>query len=339
MTAFPSPDQPARAEAGEDHLGPTPEAAPVHPQPAEPPRQPVVQVGERPGGYQPQPATEPVVPTGGKGKGQGSFWRELPILVLIAVVLALLIKSFLIQAFFIPSGSMEQTLHVHDRVLVNKVLYHLRDPHRGEIVVFDTKGTGFEGQGSDFAPCPPSNPVVNAVRDVQRFLGVGACGDTDFIKRVIAVPGDTVQCCDQAGRVVVNGKSLNETYVYLDNHEPFCAAPAGSIRPAALDGACGPGAAPVKVPAGMYWVMGDHRSDSSDSRPNGFVPRSKIVGRAFVRVWPISRIGLLRVPATFQHAAALGLHAAGTPALSTPLLVLPLAALRLRRRRRAGQAR
>ncbi|HEV7207189.1 MAG TPA: signal peptidase I [Mycobacteriales bacterium] len=293
---------------------------------------PIVSVGERAPAYDAgAPAGGGTVPKQTKS-GQGSFLRELPILVLIAVVLALLIKTFLIQAFFIPSGSMEQTLHIHDRVLVNKVVYHLRDPHRGEIVVFDTKGTGFQGQGGDFAPCPPSNLAVNALRSVQRFLGVGACGDTDFIKRVIAVPGDTVRCCDAQGRVLVNGHALNETYVYQDNHEPFCAAPPGSIRPAALGDQCGVGAKPITLPAGMYWVMGDHRGDSSDSRPNGFVPGNKIVGRAFIRVWPVSRIALLHVPSTFQRAQALGLQAAGTPLIATPLLLVPLVGWRRRRR-------
>lgn len=293
---------------------------------------PVVSVGERAAAYDANAPVQGTTVPKPANSGQGSFLRELPVLVLIAVVLALLIKTFLIQAFFIPSGSMEQTLHIHDRVLVNKVVYHLRDPHRGEIVVFDTKGTGFEGQGGDFAPCPPAGMVVDAVRSVQRFLGVGACGDTDFIKRVVGVPGDTVQCCDPQGRVQVNGHPLNEAYVYQDNHEPFCAAPPGSLRPAALGEQCGVGAKPVALPAGMYWVMGDHRGDSSDSRPNGFVPGTKIVGRAFVRVWPVNRIAILHVPSTFQHAQALGGQIAGTPLLAAPVLLLPLVIWRRRKR-------
>jgi signal peptidase I len=293
----------------------------------------VIPVGERTEPYDARQPAENTLPRHRIKKG--SFLRELPILVLIAVVLALLIKTFLVQAFYIPSGSMEQTLHINDRVLVNKVVYHLRDPHRGEIVVFDTKGTGFDGQGDDFNPCPQANGFVNGVRVVQRFLGVGGCGDSDFIKRVIAVPGDTVQCCTNQGKVIVNGKPLTEKYVYQDNEEPFCAAPPGDLehKPDVTGAAaCGPGAKPVVVTKGNYWVMGDHRSASDDSRPNGFVPGKKIVGRAFVRVWPISRWGFLSVPKTTTAALSIG----ATPVVSAPLLLIPVIGGRLgwRRRRR-----
>lgn len=337
MTSPPPPDRaPAVPEAGRGEQ-PRADGAAV---------QTTGEAPERPGQVEPDGqagASGQPVETGpageGSSSGHGSFVRELPVLVLIAVVLALLIKTFLVQAFFIPSGSMLQTLQINDRVLVNKVLYHTRDPHRGEIVVFDTKGTGFEGQGGDFAPCPPANAVVGGLRAVQRFLGVGACGDTDFIKRVIAVPGDSVQCCDPQGRVVVNGHPLDEPYVYADNHEPFCASPPGSLRPAALGDQCAAGAAPVRLPPGMFWVMGDHRGDSSDSRPNGFVPGDKIVGRAFLRVWPVRRVGVLHVPATFQHAQAVALAAAGSPVLAAPLLLVPLAAARRASRRDRRRAR
>ncbi|HVV30980.1 MAG TPA: signal peptidase I [Mycobacteriales bacterium] len=325
---------PTEAVPGAPHsTGPDPGDAEV----ARPERPEVIPVGERPAAYDAGAPADNTLPK--RRRFRGSLWRELPVLVLIAVVLALLIKTFLVQAFYIPSGSMEQTLHVNDRVLVNKVLYHLRDPHRGEIVVFDTKGTGFEGQGSDYAPCSNSNFVVDGFRAVQRFLGVGSCGQTDFIKRVIAEPGDTVQCCNYQGRVMVNGHALDEKYVYDDNHEPFCAAPPGSLRPAALGSACGPDAKPITVPKGMYWVMGDHRDDSSDSRPNGFVPRGKVVGRAFFKVWPPSRIGTLPVPKTFASVEAWGLQSAGTPALSAPLLLLPLVGLRWQFRRRGYRRR
>lgn len=296
----------------------------------------VIPVGDRGEPYQADRPADNTMPR--HRRSSGSFLRELPVLVLIAIVLALLIKTFLVQAFYIPSGSMEQTLHINDRVLVNKVVYHVRNPHRGEIVVFDTNGTGFEGQGADYNPCPNSNGLVNGIRSVQRFFGLGGCGDNDFIKRVIAVPGDTVQCCNNKGQVMVNGKGLTEKYVYQDDHEPFCAAPPGSLshKPDVTGAAaCGPGAKPVVVTKGNYWVMGDHRSSSDDSRPNGFVPRSKIIGRAFVRVWPISRWGWLTVPGT----NAVALSAAATPAVSASMLMVPLAAGRLawRRRRRISR--
>jgi len=325
MTLPPDPDDSSRGSSIEP-----PKVADVE----------VVPVGERPKSYDhAAPAAAPLGPAKHRTpKRAPSLWREMPILLAVAVVLAVLIKTFLVQAFYIPSGSMEQTLHVNDRVLVNKVVYHTRDPHRGEIVVFDTKGTGFEGQGSDFAACGPANGFVDAVRSVQRFLGLGGCGDNDFIKRVIAVPGDTVQCCDAVNRVIVNGKPINESYLYQDNHEAFCAAPPGSLRPAALGADCRTNPQPITVPAGQYWVMGDHRGNSDDSRPNGFVPGDKIVGRAFVKVWPPSRIGFLHVPNTAVKAAAVGVQVAATPLLAAPLLMVPLLAGR-RRWRRSGRRR
>jgi signal peptidase I len=208
--------------------------------------------------------------------GRGSFARELPVLVLIAFVLALLIKTFLVQAFWIPSESMEQTLLIDDRVLVNKVVYQFRDVHRGEVVVFNGEGTTFESR-LDFVE-QPSNLVVRAVRGLQDLLGLGAPSEKDFIKRVIGVGGDTVACCDPQGRVTVNGKSLDEPYVYENN----------DIDQRSFG--------PVTVPKGQLWLMGDHRSDSSDSRAHGPVPEDKVIGRAFVKVWPLSRFGLLQAP-------------------------------------------
>ncbi len=230
--------------------------------------------------------------------GRGSFARELPLLVLIAFLLALLIKAFLVQAFWIPTVSMERTLLVNDRVLVNKLVYRFRDVHRGEIVVFNGDGTGFER--AETLITPPSNVFSRAIRSVQGVLGLGAPSDKDFIKRVIGVSGDTVACCDAQGRVTVNGKPLDEPYVYENN-------PIGGGRE--FD--------PVKVPPGQLWVMGDHRSESSDSRVNGTIPESKVVGRAFVRVWPLGRMAILTPPNIFA--------AAGGPAATVPLAGVGLA--------------
>ncbi|MDT3443790.1 MULTISPECIES: signal peptidase I [unclassified Pseudofrankia] len=218
---------------------------------------------------------------GDREDGRGSFLRELPVLVLIAFVLALLIKALLVQAFWIPSESMERTLLINDRVLVNKVVYHFRDVHRGDIVVFNGDGTGFQSHESVIAP--PSNGFSRFVRGTQNLLGLGAPSDKDFIKRVIGVGGDTVSCCDSDNRVMVNGKALDEPYVFENDFQPF---------------------APVKVPDGRLWVMGDHRGASSDSRANGTIPTSAVVGRAFVRVWPLSRFGFLTVPGTFHGIPA-----------------------------------
>jgi signal peptidase I len=258
----------------------------------------------------------------GGGRRGGSFARELPFLVLIAFALALLIKAFLIQAFWIPSGSMERTLLINDRVLVNKVVYDFRDVHRGEVVVFNGDGTGFEAaEESQTAVAPPSNIVERGLRDVQSLLGLGAPSNKDFIKRVIGVGGDTVQCCDSAGRVQVNGHSLNEPYLY-DNSQPVgLAAPAGRNF------------GPLKVPKGRLFVMGDHRAESADSRAHGTIPQSKVVGRAFVRIWPPSRVAFLRVPKTFQVTLT---NALGSPALLAGLAVAPVA---VARRRRGGRRR
>src|SRR5919112_4508237 len=137
----------------------------------------------------------------GKESSSGSFFRELPFLVLIAFVLALLIKAFLVQAFYIPSGSMQQTLELRDRVLVNKLVYRFRDIHRGEIVVFN----GLDNFQPETTVAPPSNGLQRVLRSVSRAVGVGAPGEKDFIKRVIGTPGDRVACCVD-GHVTVQVK-------------------------------------------------------------------------------------------------------------------------------------
>ena len=260
-------------------------------------------------------------------KKKSSFWRELPFLVLIALVLALLIKTFLVQAFYIPSASMENTLQGgppdkhYDRVLVNKLVYRLRDVHRGEIVVF--RGPKSWQDAPEFISHPPSNPVARFFHDIGSAIGVAAPSSKDFIKRVIGVSGDHVVCCDSSGRITVNGVPLTEPYIY-------------------------PGAKPsetpfdVTVPKGRLWVMGDHRGQSADSRAHlndhdGTVPTKDVIGRSFVVVWPPSDWKTLPVPSTFhQHGlAASALAAAGDAA---PLAMgfagaLPLTLLRRRRRR------
>lgn len=207
--------------------------------------------------------------------------REIPVLIVIALVLALLIKSFVVQPFYIPSGSMEQTLRVNDRVLVNKMIYHFRDVKRGEIVVFDIDGTGFEQYATPLAK--PGNVVSRAFRNLENVFGLGP-NNKDFVKRVIGIGGDTVACCDSQGRVTVNGKALDEPYVYRP----------GADEPNRRFG-------PIKVARGNLWVMGDHRNNSDDSRIGGQVPQSKVVGQAFVRVWPVSQWRGYGVPKTFSQ--------------------------------------
>jgi signal peptidase I len=275
---------------------------------------------------QPEPEPEPE-PEPQADKKSGSFLRELPVLIAIALVLALLIKAFLVQAFYIPSGSMEQTLGVGDRVLVNKLVYRFRDIHRGEIVVFNGNDTSFEDT-PETTCTPPSNAIVRAIRGFASAIGVAPPCEKDFIKRVIGVEGDRVQCCDEQGRVSVNNVPLQETYLYQDDKQAF---------------------GPVIVPKDKLWVMGDHRSASQDSRAHtnapdhGFIPTHKVVGRAFVKVWPLGHIGGLPVPKTFTQKAldSIGgpLPASNAdPSLALGLLgALPLVRLRRRRRLRRPQ--
>ena len=245
---------------------------------------------------EPGPGPESEAPQGGRAKRkQRSFWRELPVLIVIALVLAVLIKTFAVQAFWIPSGSMENTLEINDRVLVNKIVYHIRDIHRGDIVVFN-------GDGSwDPGPLPANGNVFQQFgAGFASMFGFGHPGDI-LIKRVIGIPGDHVACCDAQGRVTVNGVPLTEqSYLY-------------------------PGSAPslsrfnIVVQPGRLWVMGDNRFYSADSRDHmgdpggGTVPESAVIGRAFVIIWPPSRWRILPIPATFTQPALNGSHASAAP--------------------------
>jgi signal peptidase I len=274
--------------------------------------------------------SEPAADTEASEAGQGapaakkkkSLGRELLTIVLAAAVLTLLVKAFVVQVYRIPTGSMENTLQVGDRVLVNKVVYHFRGIARGDVIVF----SGQDSWGPD-APPPPGDPVVRFAEDLLSGLGLYN-NQTYYIKRVIGLPGDHVACCDAQGRVTVNGVPLNEgSYLYPGNPPSFKFSEV--------------------VPPGRLWVMGDHRSDSDDSRYHpgdpggGAIPENQVVGRAFLIIWPPSQMGDLPIPSTFQQAAlhagtALSAVAAAPVAgvagaagvVSTPVLLL-------RRRRRA----
>ena len=194
-----------------------------------------------------------------KAKKKKSFGRELLTIVVAAAILTLLVKAFVIQVYRIPSASMENTLQIGDRVLVNKVVYHFRDIARGDIIVF----SGQDSWGPD-APPPTSNPVVRVFDDVLSGLGLHS-DQTYYIKRVIGLPGDHVACCTD-GKVTVNGVPLNEgQYLFPGN-------PPSTFKFSAI------------VPSGHLWVMGDHRSDSDDSRYHpgdpggGAIPENQVVG-------------------------------------------------------------
>jgi signal peptidase I len=219
------------------------------------------------------------------------LWQELPLLLVIAFCLAVLIRSFLLQAFFIPSGSMENTLLIGDRVLVNKVVYDVRDPHRGEVVVF----RGPESWAPQVVDIVPPGFLTKLGRTIGDLVGVSRPGAKDFIKRVIGTPGDVVACCDDEGRVTVNGTGLDEPYL-IDN-SPLETPP--------VQGQCGSRRfGPVTIEPGNLFVMGDHRGVSQDSRCQGQVPIDNVIGRAFVVLWPQSRWASLDVPPTFDAVPA-----------------------------------
>src|ERR1700754_366836 len=228
----------------------------------------------------------------GKPKRKRSFWRDLVVIVVAALALTILLKAFVVQVFSIPSGSMENTLLPGDRILVSKIVYKFRPIARGDIVVFS-------GAGSWDPPNqPPSNWFTGLVSDATNLVGIAGPG-TDYIKRVIGVPGDHVACCNAQGQVTVNGVPLTEgSYLYPGNvpsTQKFS----------------------VTVPAGHLWVMGDHRLVSYDSRGHmgdpggGSIPESAVLGRAFVVIWPPSRWGFLNIPATFEQPQLNASTAAG----------------------------
>ncbi len=207
----------------------------------------------------PEPAAEV-----GEEKTQGeeneqerSFLREVPVLVLIALVVAILIKTFLVQAFFIPSSSMEQTLVPGDRVLVNKLAYRVGDIHEGDVIVF---------KNPDEGAIPHRGVIGGFIHWFGEGLGFSQPPNEDLIKRVIGLPGDTVQIKNHT--VFVNDEPLSEPYL--------TAAAKASMNPYG----------PVTVPTGELFVLGDNRGDSADSRIIGFIPEKNVVGRAFVIIWP-----------------------------------------------------
>jgi len=271
-------------------------------------------------------------------------WWELPALALFAILIAVLVKTFVVQPFYIPSQSMEKTLHgcpgcSGDRILVNKPIYDLRDPHPGDIVVFHAPTGWDEGGGTK----PPSNPIAKVVRGFGQLIGFVPPDDLVLVKRVIAVGGQTVKG-DANGHVMIskNGaagpwRTLNEPYVYEDGTDSHAAF------------------GPVTVPPGRLWVMGDHRNDSADSRfhcdasgsgsndgpdcdaKSATVPIGKVIGKAAVIAWPPSRWRTLGTPSTFEQAAmATG---GAVPAAGSMALTAPLWFLRRRRGRRGRRAR
>ncbi|MGF1667158.1 MAG: signal peptidase I [Acidimicrobiia bacterium] len=191
--------------------------------------------------------------------GGVTFLLELPALLLAALVVAIVIKTFIVQPFYIPSESMVHTLEVNDRVMVSKLSYRFGDIERGDVVVFET-GPALEQSGPE--------RVVEAVLDA---LGIRSSGQEDLIKRVIALGGDTVEISDN--QVLVNGEPVVEPYLN--------------------EGVEMSGMAERRIDEGWLWVMGDNRNESSDSRVFGAVEAESVVGRAVLRIWPVDRLGQL----------------------------------------------
>jgi signal peptidase I len=221
-------------------------------------------------------------------RGAAGFLRDLVVIVVVAVLASFLIKTFLIRSFYIPSASMQNTLQVGDRILVNELVPGLIPLQRGDVVVFTDPGGWLHND-----PVPaPSDPVSAAGEWVLSLVGLSTQDANDhLVKRVIGLPGDHVTCCNALGQMSVNGVPLKEPYAVL---QPGSSAVSGT----AFD---------VTVPKDRLWVMGDNRYDSADSRYNrdtpskGFVPVSDVVGRAFVISWPLSHWSWLSdYPGTFD---------------------------------------
>ncbi|MEN2736863.1 signal peptidase I [Microbacterium sp. X-17] len=219
--------------------------------------------------------------------------RDVVVIFVIAVLVSFLIKTFVARSFYIPSGSMENTLQINDRIIVNELQPSVFPLSRGDVVVFKDPG----GWLPAAAP-QTGNPIQQGVGAVLDFVGLGASdSDQHLVKRLIGLPGDHITCCNALGQMSVNGVPLKEPYVLL---------PAGqqAVSAKPFD---------VTVPAGKVWVMGDNRYNSADSRyhmddpTKGFVPLSDVVGRAFVVSWPVSHwTWLSNYPETFSGTEVKG---------------------------------
>ncbi|MDQ1128799.1 signal peptidase I [Microbacterium sp. SORGH_AS_0888] len=224
-----------------------------------------------------------------RSRGTLRFLRDVAIIIVIALVVSFAVKTFLVRSFYIPSASMETTLMVQDRILVDEITPRFGGYSRGDVVVFRDPGGWLDPKPAT----APQNPLAAAGDWLLSLVGLSASDSDDhLIKRIIGLPGDHVVCCNQLGQITVNGTAIDETsYINVSAGEPASAL--------AFD---------VTVPANSLWVLGDNRNRSKDSRYNqdqpgkGFVPMDNVVGRAFVITWPFSRFG----PIDFHHAVFAG---------------------------------
>jgi len=205
-----------------------------------------------------------------RAKRKPNLLRELVQVVVAALVLSVLVRTFLIQAFYVPSSSMEDTLQRNDRIVVSKINTKFTGVNRTDVVVFHDPG-GWLGEGFP-------NPYDTPVGRVLQFIGiVPSNSGNDLVKRVIGVGGDVIECCAQDGALIVNGKPVTEQYLKPDSRTDQVIFK-------------------ILIPEGYIFVMGDNRGNSEDSRyhldrNNGLVPLDEVVGRVVVRIWPIARIG------------------------------------------------
>jgi len=205
-----------------------------------------------------------------------TFLQEFPVLIIVALVVSLFIKTFVVQFFFIPSGSMENTLQIDDRVAVNRIPFISNNIKRGDVVVFRDPDNWLPAADPETAPL-----VIAKVKAALVAVGVLPNPAKQYlVKRVVGVAGDHVICCTTTGKVTVNGQEMVEPYIF-----------AGNV-PSDMN-------FDVTVPKGKLWVMGDHRGASADSRfhqddiNKGFVPLNRITGRVLAVIWPIKNISLV----------------------------------------------
>lgn len=209
------------------------------------------------------------------------FLRDVLIILLIAALVSYVVKTFVVRSFYIPSASMERTLLVNDRILVDELTPRWTGYERGDVVVFKDPGGWLDGQPSR----PAQPPLIQAVDSVLTFVGISASDSEEhLVKRLIGLPGDHIVCCNELGQLTVNGAPINELS-YLDLPKGDTAA---SNEP--FD---------VVVPKDSIWLMGDNRDQSRDSRAHqdlpsgGFVPLDNVVGKAFLTTWPLGRMGTI----------------------------------------------
>lgn len=208
--------------------------------------------------------------------------REFVIIIVIALVISAFVRAFLVQAFYVPSASMEMTLVPNDRIVASRITTRISGIDRGEVVVFKDPGGWLP------EPPPPPDGLRGALTSALTFVGLlPSDSGSDLVKRVIGIGGDTVACCDAEGRIVLNGVPLNEDYIQ---------GPTDQVR---FD---------VVVPPDSMFVMGDNRGDSRDSRyhldvDGGAVPVTSAVGRVVLIVWPFENLGLLPIPDIFGNRA------------------------------------